>query len=277
MRAIPPCRKYGTVIDLAMKLRNWVRGICSGLVILVFCSCTTVSETGRKQLRLVSASEETQMGIAAFDELKRQMPISRDPAANAMVQRVGKRIAATVTDMPDAQWEFVVFDNPEPNAFCLPGGKVGVHTGILPLTRDEAGLATVIGHEVAHASLHHGSERMSRAMLMDIGGQVVGAAAGNSKYAQALALAYGAGTQVGFELPHSRSQELEADRVGLRYMARAGYNPDAALRFWERFSQYNEARGGSGPPAFLRTHPVDEKRIKELQRWIPEAKAEMRR
>ena len=117
---------------------------------------------------------------------------------------------------------------------------------------------------------------MSQAMLMDLGGQVVGAATGGSKYAQAIALAYGAGAQVGVELPHSRRQELEADRVGLRYMARAGYNPEAALQFWQRFSQSQEARGGSGPPAFLRTHPVDATRIKEIQRWLPEAKAEMR-
>jgi predicted Zn-dependent protease len=247
------------------------------LAILIFCSCTTVSETGRKQLRLVQEAEEVQLGLQAFQEIKQQTPISKDPQGNAMLQRVGRQIAGVVTEMPNAQWEFVLFEDPEPNAFCLPGGKVGVNTGILPLTRDEAGLATVIGHEVAHASLHHGAERMSRAMLMDIGGQVVGAAAGSSKYTQAILLAYGAGAQIGLELPHSRSQELEADRVGLRYMARAGYNPDAALQFWQRFSQYNEARGGSGPPAFLRTHPVDEKRIKELQRWLPEARAQMRR
>jgi len=137
-------------------------------------------------------------------------------------------------------------------------------------------LATVIGHEVAHAALHHGGERMSQAMLEDIGGQVLGAAAGSSKYAQAIALAYGVGAQVGYELPHSRKQESEADRVGLRYMARAGYNPEAALAFWQRFSAANEAKGGSGPPAFLRTHPVDSKRIQDIQSWLPEAKAQMR-
>jgi len=261
---------------LDMKTKAWVRGITFSFVILFFCGCTTVSETGRKQLRLVSSSEETQLGLTAFEEIKKQTPISRDPAANAMLQRVGRRIASVVTNMPDAQWEFVLFEDKEPNAFCLPGGKVGVNTGILPLTKDDAGLATVIGHEVAHATLHHGGERMSEAMLMDIGGQVLGAATGTSKYAQAIALAYGATAQVGVALPHSRKQELEADRVGLRYMARAGYNPEAALQFWQRFAQATEASGGSGPPAFLRTHPVNAARIKELQRWMPEAKAEMR-
>lgn len=254
----------------------WVRSIGLGLIVGALVGCTTVGETGRKQLRLVSASEETKLGMTAFEELKKQMPISRDSSGNAMLQRVGRRIAGVVTNMPDAQWEFVLFEDKEPNAFCLPGGKVGVNTGILPLTKDDAGLATVIGHEVAHAALHHGGERMSEAMLMQVGGQVLGAATGASKYAQAIAIAYGAGAQVGRELPHGRSQELEADRVGLRYMARAGYNPEAALQFWQRFSQVTEGKGGSGPPAFLRTHPVNATRIKELQRWMPEAKAEMR-
>lgn len=255
---------------------KWVRGVSAGLVIVIFCGCATVSETGRKQVRLVPESEELQLGLAAFEQIKKETPISRNASANAMLQRVGSRIASVVTDMPNAQWEFVLFENPEPNAFCLPGGKVGVNTGILPLTKDEAGLATVIGHEVAHASLHHGSERMSEAMLMDIGAQVLGAAAGGSKYQQAIALAYGAGAQLGRELPHGRAQESEADRVGLRYMARAGYNPEAALTFWQRFAQATEGKGGSGPPAFLRTHPVSATRIKQIQQWLPEAKAQMR-
>jgi predicted Zn-dependent protease len=235
-----------------------------------------VNETGRKQLSLVSPAEETKMGMAAWDDVKKQTPISKDAAGNAMVQRVGKRIAGVVTNMPDAQWEFVLFEDKTPNAFCLPGGKVGVNTGILPLAKDDAGLATVIGHEVAHATLHHGGERMSQAMLEDVGGQVLGAVSGTSKYAQAIALAYGVGAQVGYELPHSRKQESEADRVGLRYMARAGYNPEAALTFWQRFAHATEAQGGSGPPAFLRTHPVDSQRIKDIQSWLPEAKAQMR-
>lgn len=259
-----------------MKAKNWVWGVCCSLVILVLCSCSTVPETGRHQLRFVSAGEEKQLGLQAFDQLKQQTPISKDPQANAMLQRVGRRIAAVVTNMPDAQWEFVLFDSKEANAFCLPGGKVGVYTGILPVTKDESGLATVLGHEISHAALHHGAERMSEAMLLDLGGQAVGALSGASKYAQAIALAYGAGAQVGVELPHSRKQESEADHVGLIYMARAGYNPQAALTFWQRFAQFNTAQGGSGPPAFLRDHPVDSKRIQDIQKWLPEAKAQMR-
>jgi metalloendopeptidase OMA1, mitochondrial len=189
---------------------------------------------------------------------------------------VGQRIAA-VAELPDANWEFVLFENPEPNAFCVPGGKVGVHTGILEITRDETGLATVIGHEVAHAVARHGAERLSRQVLVQTGGQVVGAlAAEAAPITQALAgAAYGFGSHLGVVLPHSRQQELEADRIGLVYMARAGYNPEEAIGFWTRFAEYSAQRPGA--PWFLRTHPVDEVRIKQLRELLPEAQAEFRR
>ncbi|HTD85361.1 MAG TPA: M48 family metallopeptidase [Candidatus Binatia bacterium] len=259
-----------------MRTKAWTQILALAVMVLSFCGCTTVSETGRKQLSFVSPAEETKLGLSAWQEVKQQTPISKDAAGNAMVQRVGRRIASVVTNMPDAQWEFVLFEDKTPNAFCLPGGKVGVNTGILPLTKDDAGLATVIGHEVAHAALHHGAERVSEATLLQAGSQILGALTGASKYSQAIALAYGAGAQVGYELPHSRKQESEADHVGLRYMARAGYNPEAALTFWQRFAKANEAQGGSGPPAFLRDHPVDSKRIEDIRHWLPEAKAQMR-
>jgi len=202
--------------------------------------------------------------------------VSKDPQANAMVQRVGKRIAS-VAKLPNAQWEFVVFDSKEANAFCLPGGKVGVYSGLLPLVKDDAGLATVIGHEVAHATLHHGAERMSEATAMQLGGQVVGVVsqAAAPKLQSAIALAYGAGATLGRELPHSRLQESEADHYGMKYMARAGYNPEEAVRFWQRFAEYNKGQGGSSTPALFRTHPVDSVRIEQLQKWLPEAKAEL--
>src|SRR5262249_2188471 len=156
-------------------------------------------------------------------------------------------------------WEFVVFDSPEANAFCLPGGKVGVYTGILPITQTDAGLATVLGHEIGHAVAHHGASRMSEAMLTQAGGQALGAtlSSADPKVQGAAALAYGLGAKVGVELPYSRSQESEADHIGLVYMARAGYDPKEAVGFWERFMAYNKQQGGGGP-AFLRTHPVDE-------------------
>ncbi len=235
-----------------------------------FIGCST-TETGRRQLNLVSQEQEMQLGLTAFDEMKKETPISKDREANALVSRVGARIAAQAADrLPNAQWEFVVFDSPEANAFCLPGGKVGVYTGLLPIAKTEAGLATVIGHEVAHASNHHGAERMSEAMALQGVGQALGAAT-PEKYSQAAVIAFGLGAKVGRELPHSRKQESEADAVGLTYMAKAGYDPEEAVRFWERFSASHQSAGG--PPAFLRTHPVDEKRIADLKALMPQAQA----
>jgi predicted Zn-dependent protease len=236
--------------------------------------CSTVPVTGRSQLNLVSQSEEMQLGLSAFQEMKQELPVSTDAAANALVQKVGKRIAAVAgPDMPNAQWEFVVFQSDEANAFCLPGGKVGVYTGILQVTKDEAGLATVIGHEVAHAVARHGAERMSEAMLMQTGGQVLGSTLSNTdpRWQSAANVAYGLTTTLGRQLPHSRLQESEADEIGLMYMARAGYDPYAAVEFWKRFMAYNEQMGANNTPAFLRTHPTDATRIEQLQKWMPKA------
>lgn len=212
-----------------------------------------------------------QLGLTAFDQMKKETPISKDRDANALVSRVGARIAAQAADrLPNAQWEFVVFDSPEANAFCLPGGKVGVYSGLLPIAKTEAGLATVIGHEVAHASNHHGAERMSEAMALQGVGQALGAAT-PEKYSQAAMIAFGLGAKLGRELPHSRKQESEADEVGLTYMAKAGYDPEEAVQFWQRFAASHQ--GQAGGPEFLRTHPLDEKRIANLQALMPQAKA----
>jgi metalloendopeptidase OMA1, mitochondrial len=259
--------------------QRWFRPVILTLstitLAVVIISCTTVPETGRRQLNFMSPQAEMQLGFSEFEKMKKDTPISKDAKLNDMVTRVGQRIAA-VANLPDAQWEFVVFDSKEANAFCLPGGKVGIYTGILPITKDEAGLATVIGHEVAHAVARHGGERISRAMAAQMVGQAVGTATADSKYAAAIQVAYGLGTQVGVELPHSRSQESEADRIGLIYMARAGYDPEAAVGFWQRFGEYN-AKAGSATPAFLRTHPTDETRVKQLKEWMPEAKAQYKK
>jgi metalloendopeptidase OMA1, mitochondrial len=247
-------------------------GLWCGVFVFAFASCSIVSETGRRQLILLGPSEEMQLGLTSFEQMKKEVPISRDAAANALVQRVGKRIAA-VSSLTNAQWEFVVFDSKEANAFCLPGGKVGVYTGILPITKDEAGLATVIGHEVAHAAARHGAERLSNQMLLQTGGQVLGTAvsATDPRWAGVASTVYGLGANVGYALPHSRSQESEADHIGLLYMARAGYDPEAAVGFWQRFAEFNKNSGG-GTPWFLRTHPLDETRIQKLKEWMPEAK-----
>jgi metalloendopeptidase OMA1, mitochondrial len=159
----------------------------------------------------------------------------------------------------------------------LPGGKVGVYTGILPITKDEAGLATVVGHEVAHAAKRHGAERLSKQMLLDTGGQIVGSAVSvvDPRWQGVTTTVYGLGSELGVALPHSREQELEADYVGLLYMARAGYNPEAAVAFWERFADLDRQSGG-GTPWFLRTHPLGDVRIQKLKEKLPDAKREYR-
>lgn len=244
---------------------------------LALTSCQTVPITGRKQVNWVPASDEVKLGLTEFTQMKSEVPISRDPKVNEMVTRVGRRIAAVAaSDMPNAQWEFVVFESKEANAFCLPGGKVGVYTGILPITRDEAGLATVIGHEVAHAIAHHGAERMTEQQGLGLAGAALGVAFSGTKYESLIGPAYGLGTQLGVALPHSRKQESEADHIGLIYMARAGYPPSASVEFWERFAAYNEKQGG-GTLWFLRTHPLDNDRIANLKKLLPEAEAQYRR
>lgn len=251
-------------------------GAVLGLAVMiatVVISCVT-NEAGRRQLMLISASEVTQLGFSSFEQMKKETPISKDAAANALVRRVGERIKSVV-DLPGAQWEFVVFESKDANAFCLPGGKIGVYTGILPITKDEAGLATVLGHEVAHATLEHGRERMSRGLALNVLGQGLGSAvnAADPRWTAAFGQLYGVGSQLAVELPHSRSQESEADRRGLTYMAKAGYNPEASVAFWERFAAYIKQAGGDSTPGFLRTHPLDEVRIRQLKEWMPEAKA----
>src|SRR5687767_3337987 len=200
-------------------------------LIALFTACITEPITGRRQLSFIGAGQEMQLGMAEFDKLKRSTPISKDPQLNEMVRRVGHKIAAaSKDDLPNAEWEFVVFESKEANAFCLPGGKVGVFTGILPITKDEAGLATVMGHEVAHAAAHHGAERMSQAMAAQAGGQLlgVGLSAADPRIQALAAVAYPTLAQVGVLLPYDRKQESSADRIGLHYMARAGYDPAEA-------------------------------------------------
>jgi predicted Zn-dependent protease len=246
-------------------------------LVLTLSACSTVPVTGRKQLNLLSPAQERELGFSAFAQMKKEVPVSKDAAANALVDKVGRRIAEVAkNDLPGAQWEFVVFESKEVNAFCLPGGKVGVYTGILPITKDEAGLATVLGHEVAHAVARHGGERVTRAMGLQMIGQAVDTAAAQSEYRAAIMQGYGAAAQVGVELPFSRGNESEADHIGLIYMARAGYDPEQAVEFWQRFAEFNRQSGGSGTPWFLRTHPDDGKRIERLKGWMAEAKAHYR-
>ncbi len=260
----------------ATHCRGLFKGGATALLVLGLSACMTEPITGRRQLNVMPQGEEMQLGLTSFEQLKKDTPINHDPAINTLVQRVGKRIAA-VAELPNAQWEFVVFESKEANAFCLPGGKVGVYTGILPITQDEAGLATVLGHEIGHAVARHGGERMTESMAIQGVGNLLDAKVGqtDSRWQKVASTAYGVATQVGLELPHSRTQETSADHIGLVYMARAGYPPSAAIAFWERFAKYNSQQGSQGP-AFLRTHPLDEQRIANLKKWLPSAEREFR-
>jgi predicted Zn-dependent protease len=239
-----------------------------GLALLA-AACATAPYTGRRQLLLSSEGSETAMGFTAFQDMKRRVPICTDPALNEMVQRVGSRLAAAA-NRPDYRWEFVVFANDkEANAFCLPGGKVGVFTGLLTYAQDEAGMATIMAHEAGHAIARHAGERASQSSLAQLGGLGLGLGLGGVSpvAGQAIMQGYGLGTQMGILLPYSRSQEHEADRIGMILLAKAGYPPEEALNFWKRML----AKPGPNPPQFLSTHPRDETRLKEMAAFLPEA------
>jgi predicted Zn-dependent protease len=239
-----------------------------GLTLLVV-ACASVPYTHRHQLMLTSVGSENKMGLEAFQQIEKKYKISHNRAINAEVQRVGRRIAAAA-NRPDYHWEFVVFDSKDANAFCLPGGKVGIFTGILKYTKNEGGLATVISHEVAHALARHAGERMSQAMLANIGGLGLGAAVGGMSPAaeQAIMTGYSLGAQLGILLPYSRTQEYEADHIGLILMAKAGYDPAQAVAFWKRM-MLKDKKGKM--PQFMSTHPTDANRLRRLEAFLPEA------
>lgn len=226
-------------------------------------ACATVQETGRKQVILMSPAEEARMGVSAFEQLKRQEKISADPVLNARLQRIGGRVAAAVgRDLPDARWEFVVFESEQVNAFALPGGKVGFYTGLLKLAANDDEIAIVMGHEVAHVTSRHGAERQSQAILAGLGGVAVSAGLQNDKNREGWMLAYGLGSTLG-TLAYSRTHETEADEVGLLYAARAGYDPRAAVSFWSKMAAQEK---GNRPPKLLSTHPPSAERIENLRR-----------
>jgi predicted Zn-dependent protease len=243
-----------------------------GPVLITPMGCAEAPITGRQQLILISESDEVALGARAFDEVLNNERISNDPVFVDQVNRVGRRIAG-VANRPDFSWEFVVIDNDKViNAFALPGGKVAVYTGLLRVAKSDAELAAVMGHEVAHAVARHGAERMSHQLLAQVGQAGLNAAIASQSPAtiQAFNLAYGVGVNVGALLPYSRQEESEADHIGLIYMAKAGYDPHAAVSFWERMAK---AKSGDSPPEFLSTHPADERRIQNLKRLMPEAMA----
>ena len=209
------------------------------------------------------------MGLEAFKEIKSKEKISKDARLNAILQRVGRRIAAQAP-VKDYKWEFVLIESKEMNAFCLPGGKVAFYTGILPVLENEAGMAIVMGHEIAHAVLRHGAQRVSQAMALQGGLAVLDATVLQNKQSRGLVLAgLGLGAQVGVMLPFSRAHESESDEVGIRYAAAAGYDPAEGPRFWTRFAKATQS--GGAPPTFLSTHPSSASRIEHLKKLQREA------
>lgn len=253
-------------------------GILGVVACLSILGCIRAPGTARDQIIFISEEKEIALGVSAFRDVLRQARLNANPEINAMVNRVGQRIAA-VANKPEYHWEFAVIqDDEQINAFALPGGKVAVFTGILKLTKTEAGLATVMAHEVAHALQRHGAERMSRGILDQIAqvGAIAGAASGaiDPQLAMGAMSAYG----VGVTLPHNRRQESEADFIGLKLMAQAGYDPREAIGFWERMSGCPKQmigrfcfRSQSAIPEFLSTHPSDVTRIQQIEGWIEDA------
>ncbi len=250
-----------------------------GLAMIMLVACTTVPISGRKQVKLLPESQMLNMSLTNYDQFKQEnktLPDS-DPRVKE-VKKVGARISAAVdkyladngfkSRLKEFKWEFNVTEENTVNAWCMPGGKVMFYTGILPLTQDETGIAIVMGHEIAHAVARHGNERMSQGLLIQAGGLALDVATSQKpNLTRNLFLSsYGAASQLG-SLKYSRVHESEADKMGLVFMAMAGYDPREATAFWTRMSKV----GGEKPPEFLSTHPSDETRIKDIEAFLPKA------
>jgi predicted Zn-dependent protease len=249
-------------------------------LLLLPVGCATVPVTGRKSLNILPDSELLSMSLQQYNDVLKKSKLSNDPAKIQMVKRVGEKIASATeqfftekgmeSEIRNYKWEFsLIEDDKVVNAWCMPGGKVAVYTGILPITQTDTGLAVVMGHEIAHAIAKHGNERMSQGMLAQLGAVGLSAALSTNPGAtsEIFMAAYGLGANVGILLPYGRLQESEADQIGLIIMAKAGYDPREAVPFWKRMNE----KGGSRPPEFLSTHPTPETRIKDIEAEIPEA------
>jgi predicted Zn-dependent protease len=246
---------------------------------LLFQSCSLVPLTGRRQLSLVSDADMLSTSFVQYDQFMKENKLSTNTAQTNMVKQVGRRIQNAVTtyfaqnnlskNLNGFAWEFNLIENKEVNAWCMPGGKVVVYSGILPFTQNETGLAVAIGHEIAHAAAKHSNERMSQALVTQLGGQMLAEALKQKpQQTQQIWLSlFGVGVQVGAVLPYNRLQESEADHLGLIFMAMAGYDPNASIEFWQRMSQ----KAGTKPPEFLSTHPSDKNRMQKIKSEIPEA------
>jgi predicted Zn-dependent protease len=246
------------------------RTLIALVLLLIAVACHTVQQTGRTQFIIVSDSQELKLGDDAYKETLDKNRLSTRSDWQAQLRRVGQRISAAA-EKPEFKWEFSVIQGKEINAFALPGGKVAFWEGIMPVAQDDNGIAVIMGHEVAHALARHGAERMSQSMGAELLGQVISLGIGKVSPGihDEVLQAYGLGTTVGVLLPWGRTQESEADRIGLTLMAKAAYDPAAAVAFWERMSKI----GGDKPPEFLSTHPSDQARIAQIKEWLPEARS----
>jgi predicted Zn-dependent protease len=245
-------------------------------------SCATNPLTGKKSLNFVSNSELFPSSFQQYGAFLKENKVISGTADAQRVENVGMKIKAAAEKylnsigqteyLKDYRWEYKLVESKDINAWCMPGGKIVVYSGILPITKDDAGLATVMGHEVSHALANHGAQRMSAAQLQQIGAVGVSLATGSqsAEKQQMWQQYYGLGSEVGVMLPFSRSHESEADKIGLTLMAIAGYNPDLAIDFWQRMASKS---GGESPPEFMSTHPSDATRMANLKALIPEAKA----
>lgn len=246
---------------------------------LLFYACSTVPISQRKQLKLIPKSTMFATSFQQYGDFVNSHKVITNGSEAEMVKRVGRKIQKAVEKyfadkgmssvLDGYKWEFNLVDDPQVNAWCMPGGKVVVYTGILPVTKDESGLAVVMGHEIAHAIADHGNERMSQQLILQMGGAALSEAVKEKpKQTQQLWMtAFGVGAQYGAVLPFSRMQESEADQMGLIFMAMAGYDPNKAVEFWTRMSQ----TGGQKPPEIMSTHPSDETRIRQIKEHLPEA------
>jgi metalloendopeptidase OMA1, mitochondrial len=254
-----------------------VRTLIALVLLAMLVGCETVPITGRSQLIAIPEGDELKMGLDSYQQILGKSKVSTDPRLNEQVTRVGRRIAEA-TERKDYQWEFKVLEDSQVNAFCLPGGKVAVYSGVFPVAGDDAGLAAVLGHEVSHAIARHGGERMTQQMAVE-GVSLVTAqtllSGSDPRFVQIAAAALGGVGNLGVLLPFSRAQESEADHLGLIYMAKAGYHPSASRDLWKRMAERSGAGSGSSPgssfSAFLSTHPLAATRITQIEGWIPEA------
>ncbi len=243
--------------------RALVRGLAGGTLALLAPGCVTNAETGRRQLLTVDPATLREMAVAAWAEAKATTPVSRDAKLQRRLSEVGRRVQQGA-GRGGEPWEFAVFDTEDVNAFVLPGGKVGAYRGLLALTENDDQLAAVLGHEAGHVTANHAGERASQSRLAEWGYAVGGVALSGQVYAQAAQTVFGLGVQYGVLMPYSRLQELEADKLGVDYMHRAGYRPREAVRLWELMA----ARGGARKQEMLSTHPDPARRMAELNAYI---------